>query len=259
MKGPPQLLSSATTPIAAAAVAVDLRPQPVCAVDRCGQPGGGVLQREQAEGPAPAAFIANQKAGTPEVYRQQARRDGIAHRPHGLFPPGDALLTRLAVTPGFWPFEKHLPGAASPYETLPRGGWITGDAAAQRGVDLRLFYQVSEAPGQPGVVAGAVRFGDGAAIGVGFHLSAHGGACETVLDEATAELGKCEFQPFLSTREATFAIKRPVPLHTTLAVRCWITQRKGIRCWVEGRIESADGSVEYVTATAQLVDMTHFI
>lgn len=41
---------------------------------------------------------------------------------------------------------------------------------------------------QYSAIRGAVRFGDGAAIGDGFWTSAHGGAIETVLDEATAEL-----------------------------------------------------------------------
>lgn len=98
-------------------------------------------------------------------------------RKHGLFPPDDPLLLRLSALPRCWPFEKHLPGTKSPYELLPRGGWITGDAAALRGVDLRLFYQEpEEEESGPGTVWGAVRFGDGASIGEGFYLSAHGGA-----------------------------------------------------------------------------------
>lgn len=39
-----------------------------------------------------------------------------------------------------------------------------------------------------GTIQGAVRFGDGACIGNGFWMSAHGGSIETALDEATAEL-----------------------------------------------------------------------
>lgn len=75
-------------------------------------------------------------------HAQQVIADGIAPRPHGLFPPGDPLLRRLAADPRCQPFEKHLPGEQSCYEPLPKGGWATGDAAAARGVDLRLFYQV---------------------------------------------------------------------------------------------------------------------
>lgn len=73
---------------------------------------------------------------------RQVFADGIAPRPSGLFPPGDPLLRRLAADPHCHPFEKHLPGEQSCYELLPKGGWATGDAAATKGVDLRLFYKV---------------------------------------------------------------------------------------------------------------------
>ena len=43
---------------------------------------------------------------------------------------------------------------------------------------------------------------------------------ESLLDEATAELGKMEFSPMLSTMEADFKIRKSVPLHTTLKVEC---------------------------------------
>jgi len=82
---------------------------------------------------------------------------------------------------------------------------------------------------------------------------------ETVLDEATAELGKIVAFPFLSTVEASFSIRRPVPLHTTLLVRCEVKQRRGIRCWVDGDITSADGADKLASCSAQLVDMTHFL
>ena len=236
--------------------------QGVDALSACKQPGGGVEQSADSKPvtQTPDSVRRNQAIGTAAGYKAQAKKDGIPYRPHGLYPPGDCLLQNLSTTLNCWPFEKHLPGAHSPYELLPQGGWITGDAASERGVDLRLFYKEPEQEGAiGGTVLGAVRFGQGASIGVGFYLSAHGGAIETALDEATAELAKIDFVPFLSTREANFAIKRPVPLHTTLLVRCVIVQRKGIRCWVDGSIESADGNEVYATCKAQLVDMTHFL
>lgn len=111
---------------------------------------------------------------------------------------------------------------------------------------------------------GCVRFGDGAAIGSGanrFYLTAHGGAIETVLDEATAEIGKMCFAPFLSTVEATFRIKKPVPLHTTLMVQCTVTQQRGIRLWVTGTIMEAEdqGSGVLAQCDAVLVNMVPFI
>ena len=43
---------------------------------------------------------------------------------------------------------------------------------------------------------------------------------ETLLDEATAELGKLEFSPMLATIEISFRIVKAVPLHTTLRIDC---------------------------------------
>lgn len=168
------------------------------------------------------------------------------------------MLQQLASDPELVPFEKHLPGARSSYELLPAGGWATGDAAARNGVDLRLFYRGAQ-EGQPhGTVVAALRLGEGASIGQGFFLSAHGGAVETALDEATAELAKMELYPFCSTVEANFRIRKPIPLHTSLRVKCTITKQKGIRCWVDGSVETQEG-VTLATCEAQLVDMTHFI
>ena len=44
-----------------------------------------------------------------------------------------------------------------------------------------------------------------------------------MLDESTAELAKMEFSPMLSTIEANFKIKRPVPLNTSLRIECKVT------------------------------------
>jgi len=68
-----------------------------------------------------------------------------------------------------------------------------------------------------------------------------------------------EFAPFISTREAKFSIKRPVPLNKTLLVVCRMTQQKGIRCWVDGSLQEQHSDIVYATCTAQLVDMTHFL
>lgn len=162
----------------------------------------------------------NQLAATPEGYRERVFAHGIPYRPHGLFSENDELLVQLARDPGLAAFEKHLPGAESSYQYLPEGGWMTGDAAASRGIDLRMFYRSSSDSASPGTLEGAVRLGDGASIGRGFSMPAHGGAVESVLDEATAELGKLVFQPLLMTVEANFRLKSAVPLHTSLRVEC---------------------------------------
>ena len=167
------------------------------------------------------------------------------------------MLKQLSVEA--WPFEKHLPGEGSPYEMLPEGGWITGAAAIERGIDLRLYYKEPEDEGIHGWVLGAVRFGDGSSIGAGFKLPAHGGAIETVLDEATAEVGKMEAFPFLATREISFKIIKSVPLHTTLLVRCQVQKVKGLKCWVTGQIEYPNDGVVLASCEAVLVNMAAFI
>ena len=123
-----------------------------CCSENCGGqanadptlPGGGTPQRwdERNTSPAPPHVRQHQLQGISEEYRRQVFADGIPFRPHGLFPPQDPLLRALAADPRLRPFEKHLPGAASPCERLPKGGWTTGDAAARNGLDLRLFYKV---------------------------------------------------------------------------------------------------------------------
>lgn len=165
--------------------------------------------------------LANQRAATPEGYRHHATTRGLAHRHHSLFSDDDALIAELEASAGLAAFEKHLPGPESPYQHLPEGGWVTGDAAVARGIDLRMYLNEQ---GGDDVAAysldGAVRLGSGACIGLGFPVSAHGGAVESILDEATAELAKCVFTPLLATVEANFRIKKAVPLDTTLRVEC---------------------------------------
>lgn len=90
---------------------------------------------------APSIVRENQLQCTSEHYKARVLADGIPPRAAGLFPPGDAVLQSLALNPRLHAFEKHLPGASSSCESLPKGGWATGDAAAARGLDLRLFYK----------------------------------------------------------------------------------------------------------------------
>lgn len=50
---------------------------------------------------------------------------------------------------------------------------------------------------------GAARLGETASIGYGSWSTAHGGAIESLLDEATAELSKMEWSPMVTTIEVT--------------------------------------------------------
>lgn len=86
-------------------------------------------------------------------------------REKGLFPPNDPLLNELASTPGLFPFEKHLSGENSCCQPLPKGGWVTGDAAAGK-LDLRMFYKASYGSrGRVEVESAALR------KGLGCHLA----------------------------------------------------------------------------------------
>merc|ERR1719350_926794 len=180
---------------------------------------------------------------------------GCPDRLHGLFPPNDCMLKTL-VQNGFTPFQKHVIDETKKLR-LVANSWCTGDDACDcRGLDLRYFYKAEKNGGC--VLAAAVRFGEKAAIAQGFNTSAHGGAIESVLDEATAELAKIHLAPIATTAEASFKIKKPVPLHTTLRVDCHIKEIKsnGLRIYVTGTI--SDGKpqpVIYAACDAQLIDM----
>lgn len=82
---------------------------------------------------------------------------------------------------------------------------------------------------------------------------------ETVLDEATAELGKLEAFPFLATREISFQLKKPVPLNQTLLVTCHVRKMKGLKCWVEGHIQNPETDTILASCEAQLANMAPFI
>ncbi|KDD75236.1 hypothetical protein H632_c792p0 [Helicosporidium sp. ATCC 50920] len=200
-----------------------------------------------------------QLASTCEGYRAAARNQGIRERPNGLFPPADPLLTALAAAPKTFPFEKLVATADGPYLAPPAGGWATGNSAAASGLDLRLFYMEPFKGEDHGSVFGAVRFGDSAAIAQECHLNVHGGAIMSALDEAASEMGKCDFAPVLGTVDASFRMHKAVPVHTSLRVECLITSKRAVRCWVDGRLLSADGETQYASCTIQLVNMMTWV
>eukprot|EP00890_Picochlorum_soloecismus_P005425 jgi/Picsp_1/5884/NSC_03241-R1_glycosyltransferase family 77 protein len=205
--------------------------------------------------------LSNRIEGTAEGYKKQAKLDGIPEAGRSLFSSEDHLILSLEKQwPDVWPFEKHLPGEHSSYQKLPEGGWITGiQAVENRGIDLRLFYREPDETNIWGTIDGACRLSDSASIGTGFGLSAHGGAIETILDEATAELGKIEAFPFLATRSISFQIRRPVPVNTTLSVKCNVESVKGLKCTVHGTIENPVDGIVLASCDAELVNMASLL
>lgn len=188
----------------AAAAAVNSPLQPAVNKPDLALPGGGVPQTFDARNvtPAPTAVREHQLAGVSSEYKAAVLRDGIPFRPHGLFPPADLLLTHLATDASLLPFEKHLPGASHPYELLPKGGWTTGDAAAARGLDLRLFYKKPESSATYGTIQGAVRFGDGACIGNGYWSEGGGWGSQT----ASWQNGRGYLLPAISGRQHSYPL-----------------------------------------------------
>lgn len=219
-----------------------------------GQPGGGIIQSASSSHRTASSLPPNLHF-TAEQYKKHALAAGCPDRIHGLFPPNDQILAAL-VQEGFQPFQKHLIDQGNEFQ-IAHGSWCTGDDACQgRGIDLRYFYKYDQ---NEGILACAVRFGEKTAIGQGFNTTAHGGSIESVLDEATAELAKIHVAPIASTVEASFKIKKPVPLNTSLRVDCKITEVKsnGLRIFVTGTINDGrrPAPMIYASADAQLVDV----
>lgn len=220
--------------------------------------------RHDADDESKAAALRHKRAGTAQGYREAATRTGWTYPGLGLFGPNDHVLFGkyfpAYLTSGCWqsttwrPFGKHLPNAVSPYEAVETGGFVSGrEAVEQRGIDLRLLW---DCDGEK--VVGVVRF-DGAKASIGPGYSAHGGAIQAVLDEATAEAGKMTAFPYLATRRISHEIKKPVPCDTTLEVWTEVREIKGLRCFVAGELRDPITGAVYAAAEAELVNMVPFL
>jgi hypothetical protein len=219
------------------------------------QPGGGVAQPKRSDGDKPDAMTKAQAALTAAHYRSVAFATGIPFLPHGLFEPDDAVLKRLASDTSLRPFGKLLVGRTGELELAAVSFPVGDDAAQHRGIDLRYFYDVKSPKGTGAKLTAAVVFGDRAAIGAGYFTSVHGGALETVFDESTAELVKANLAPLASTIEFSAAIKKPVPLHTTLLLECSIESVTSGGLRINTVASLKDGAVVLATCKAQLVDV----
>ena len=88
-----------------------------------------------------------------------------------------------------------------------------------------------------------MRFSQWACIGRGHApTSAHGGAIESALDEATAEMAKAKLFPMATTVDAKFKIKKAVQFNTTYLIRCVITNEaiKDVKYEITGTIYPID-------------------
>ncbi len=224
-----------------------------------GQPGGG---REQ---PAPFELVPLDLPGRPmaEValdvkgYQEQVLRDGIPPRMAGLFPPGDELLSEL-VSVGWRPATKGLPHPTKDggvvFTTAERG-WACGEGALEHGFDLRWFIMEGL---EDRTLSAAVRFSEEAMIGRGIpSTSVHGGAVETCLDEATAELAKSKLFPMATTAKIEFKISKPIQPRVTYRVHCRVEKEyvAGVSYDVVGQITDAkDHKAVYAVCTAKMAN-----
>ena len=216
--------------------------------------GGLVAQPAPTTGSFPVGGwkSRNPRDMTSAAYRDAAVATGIPFRPHGLFGPTDAdILREMASRAGAAAFQKHLWDSEEQRWALATETWATGDqAAAQRGIDLRYFHIGRE-------LHGLLRYSAKATIGAELLMSAHGGAVESVLDEATAELMKVQHSPNTVTRKFTASILKPVPAFETLSVCCTYTKEMagGVVVVIEGVIKDGNGAL-LAKATAEMVDLS---
>jgi hypothetical protein len=199
-------------------------------------------------------------------YRAAAFAHGVPFRANGLFPLGDRLLTELAADPNLRAFQKNVlsyhdtpesPDADAVASYRVAESWAHGDGAARAGLDLRCFYRETSDQNKTGPsLTAAFRLGDGAAIGKFAFTNAHGGSIETVLDETTAELVKCARAPNCATTELRAKILKPVALHKTYRVDCWIASATQFRLRTEGKITDPEDGTTYATCEATLADLS---
>jgi hypothetical protein len=199
-------------------------------------------------------------------YRAAAFAHGVPFRANGLFPLGDRLLTELATDLNLRAFQKNVlsyhetpesPDADAVVSYRVAESWAHGDGAARAGLDLRCFYRETSDQNKTGPsLTAAFRLGDGAAIGKFAFTNAHGGSIETVLDETTAELVKCFRAPNCATTELRAKILKPVALHKTYRVDCWIASATQFRLRTEGKITDPEDGTTYATCEATLADLS---
>jgi len=232
---------------------------PIAVIERrCKQAGGGraVMRDAKAIGLEDMAerSALNSHEDAARDYRRHVFATGIPFREDGLFPIDDGLLTSLSLDSTLKPFQKAIPGPGRG-KFITCESWAVGNQAAQRGLDLRYFYDEATAKsGYPELVAVA-RVGEGGSIGVSTWPLAHGGCIETILDETTAELVKCFCAPCCVTVELSAKIKKPLPLHTTVKVHVQIksVQSNGLRIFTIATMTNAKDEI-LATCEAQLCD-----
>ena len=103
-----------------------------------------------------------------------------------------------------------------------------------------------------------VRFGGKAMIGEPHMMSAHGGAVEALMDEATAELMKIKVSPNTVTRNFHAQIMKPIEPFQTMTVECRTVKEAsgGLLVTIDGFLRDATGRVLLAKASAEMVNLS---
>jgi acyl-coenzyme A thioesterase PaaI-like protein len=185
----------------------------------------------------------------------------LAHGPPkaaewSLFAPDDPVLRRAQR--GRAPYAKHLlqRTADGKFTFQPtQKGWTVGRKAAESGLEYRAFFE-------PGAESrrtfGAVRFSSSArADEDGFDDYVHGGAIQSLLDEATAECAMVTVCVLPTTAEASFKIVRKVVPDRSLLFECEVVEETvpNLKFKVVGRLLDPQGDFLLAKCTATIANI----
>ena len=95
-------------------------------------------------------------------------------------------------------------------------------------------------------------------IGEPHMMSAHGGAVEALMDEATAELMKIKVSPNTVTRNFHAQIMKPIEPFQTMTVECRTVKEAsgGLLVTIDGFLRDATGRVLLAKASAEMVNLS---
>lgn len=173
-----------------------------------------------------------------------------------LFSHDDPVLKRAQSNRA--PYHKHLLSKTEDgkFTFKPTtNGWTIGANAARSGFEYRAFFEVGTAQKK---TFGAARFSDSArADANGFDDYIHGGAIQTLLDEATAECSMIKACVLPTTAEASFKIMKKVVPNKTYLFECEITEEvvKGVKYKVIGKLINPDDNTTNAQCTAMIANI----
>lgn len=185
----------------------------------------------------------------------------LAHGPPkaaewSLFTADDPVLRRAAR--GRAPYAKHLlqrtPDGKFTFKPTQKG-WTIGRKAAESGLEYRAFFEPGSAKRK---TFGAVRFSSSArADEDGFDDFVHGGAIQSLLDEATAECAMATVCVLPTTAEASFKILKKVVPDKSLLFECEVVEEliPKIKFKVVGKLLEPESDALLAQCTATIANI----